>query len=413
MSFCKCSLKDNANISVCSPIAAQDNSPRNKACDFVLQGFLSKEAEETLLCLTSGSDWVEEQNYSTLHKIATGLSGADLEEEILRNPDEIDALDAMGRTALIWAAARGNSRHVALLLAHGADPNILDIQWTGAVSYAAERSHLLCVRLLLEAGAAPDPVLPKGIMVGSALNCTARNCSDPLVMKTLLDFGADTEASGVDKTTALVHTSRTDNVNFAMLLLEYGANINAATATGQTPLTTAITFNSHRVLRLLLERWYDYSTCPRLQGPHLLRAAALFGDLETIKILTATDHFKIKYDKTYVLADCLEQYSERYDVTDESIAAFRNLLSVLNEDPNAMRNVDSLLESGLLGQKMHEKADFGDYLGHESSSEKADFGDYHDDASTDSNSDGCWEDAVEKLALSEMSEESHCLVDLS
>ncbi|KAF2810800.1 ankyrin [Mytilinidion resinicola] len=286
------------------PIAAYDNSPRNKACDF---------------------------NFTILHKIATGLSYQDLEEALILHHDEIDALDAMHRTVLAWASARGNDRAVALLLAHGADPNVLDIQWTNAVSYAAERSHLVCVRLLLEAGAEPDPQLPKGIKVGSALNCTSRNCSDPLVLKTLLDFGANIEASGVDGITPLIHVARTDNVNFAM-----------------TPLSTAITYNSHKVIRLLLDRWFEYSTCPRLQGPHLLRTAALFADLETVKILTATDHFKLKYDKNFLLSDCLDQLKERFDATDELIAAFQDLLSVFNGEPEAMMTKEKILESGLL-----------------------------------------------------------------
>ncbi|KAF2248031.1 hypothetical protein BU26DRAFT_428101, partial [Trematosphaeria pertusa] len=81
---------------------------------------------------------------------------ADLEEAIPQHLDEIDALDALGRTPLTWAAARGDSRAVALLLAHGANPDILDIQLSGGVSYAAQRNHLTCVRLLLEAGALPD-----------------------------------------------------------------------------------------------------------------------------------------------------------------------------------------------------------------------------------------------------------------
>ena len=153
---------------------------------------------------------------------------------------------------------------------------------------------------------------------------------------------------------------------------------------------------SHQVLRLLLERWYEYSTCPRLQGPHLHRAAALFGDLETIKILTATDHFKIKYDKSYVLADCLEKYSEHYHVTEESIAAFRTLL----KDPDSFADIDSLLESGLLNQQMHDKNEFIDY--------------FDNDSGIDADSDGLWEDAVEKLELSESSEKSQCLlIDVS
>lgn len=354
------------------PIAAHDNSPRNKPCDFVLQGFLSKQAEDTLLCLTSGSDWVEEQDFTILHKIATGLSFKDIEETIQLHLDEVDALDAMGRTPLIWAAARGDSCAVGHLLSHGADPNVLDIQWTGAVSYAAERNHLLCVRLLLEANAAPDPVLPTGVHLGSALNCAARNGTDPLVLKTLLDFGADTEASGVDKITPLIHTSRTDNVNFAMLLLEHGADINAATAAGQTPLTTAITLNSHHVLRLLLDRWFEYSTCPRLSGPNLLRTAALFADEETLKILVATDHLKLKYDRSYILADCLEQFMDRYDVTEDYASLFRDLLSILNEDPSAGEVKDKLMEAGLLSHNVHGEFDSGD------------------------ESDGVFEDAVEK-----------------
>jgi ankyrin repeat protein len=376
-----------------SPIAAHDNSLRNKACDFVLQGFLSKGAEETLLCLTSGSDWVDEQNFTVLHKIATGLSMADLEENLLPHLDKIDALDAMGRTALTWAAARADSHAVALLLAHGADPNVLDIQWTNAVSYAAERNHLTCVRLLLEAGAAPDPILPKGVSVGSALNCASRSNCDPLVLKTLLDFGADTEASGVEKITPLIHTARTDNVNFAMLLLEYGADINAATAAGQTALTTAITLNSHNVLRLLLDRWYEYSTCPRLRGPNLLETAALYADIETIKILTATDHFKLKYDKTYNLVDCVKMYTERFDVTDEGIEAFRDLISVLDENPAALKKADELMEAGLVASHIYRD-------------------EFDDGAKGDSNSDGQFEDALEKFEALDVAEKGP-LVDLS
>lgn len=300
----------------------------------------------------------------------------------------------MGRTPLTWAAVRGDSRAVALLLAHGADPNLLDFQYSGAVAYAAGRGHLLCVRLLLKARAAPDPVLPKGIRVGTALNNAARNCADPLVLKTLLDFGADTEGAGADKMTPLIQVSRTDNANFAILLLEYGADINASTVNGQTPLTTAISLNSHNVLRLLLERWSEYSICPRLQGPHLLRTAALFADLETIKILTTTVHFKLKYDKLYVLTDCLERFADRFDATEENIAAFTDLLRVLNEDPDAMKDVNSLLESGLLTQRLHHACDM------------------RNESDSDADSDGCFEDALENLVSSGSSLEQR-LVDIS
>lgn len=271
-----------------------------------------------------------------------------LEEEIILHPENVDAVDALGRTPLIWAAARGNEHMVALLLGAGADPNALDTQWTGGVSYAAERDHTVCVRLLLEAGAEPDPILPGGIRVGSALNCATRNATKPLILKTLLDFGADVEASGVEGVTSLIHAARTDNISFAMVLLEYGADINATSTLGQTPLTTAIAYNSHDVLQLLLDRWFEYSACPRLQGPHLLQISALYADITTINILTTTDHFELKYDRSYLAGDFATRLRERSDVTDKLILAFEDLISIIDKETDDRKDLHSLMESGLL-----------------------------------------------------------------
>ena len=80
--------------------------------------------------------------------------------------------------------------------------------------------------------------------------------------------------------------------------LQTVANINATSTLGQTSLTTAITYNSHEVLKLLLDRWFEYSVCPRLHGPHLLQIAASYADIETIHILTNTNHFMLKYDRS-------------------------------------------------------------------------------------------------------------------
>lgn len=337
------------------PISAYDNSPKNKAWDFILQGGLPREVVETLLCLTQGSDFIDEQNYTQTHRIVLGLSMMSLEEEIVKRPEDIDAVDALGRTPLIWAAARGNEHFVALLLGAGADPNILDRQWTGGVSYAAERDHTACVRLMLEAGAEPDPVLPAGVKVGSALNCAARNATDPLVIKTLLDFGADVESSGVECITSLIHVARANKASFATVLLEYGAAINATSTLGQTALTTAIAYNSHDVLQLLLDRWFEYSECPRLKGPHLLEMAAMYADVETINILTKTNHFMLKYDRNYAAGNFVTLLRERSAVTEKLVTAFESLLDVICEEPDLAVSTPSLMEAGLLSCPVSEK----------------------------------------------------------
>lgn len=322
-------------------------------------GGLSSEEVEALRCITQGSDFIDEQNYTILHKIVLGLSLLDLEEQIRLHPESINRTDVMGRTPLAWAACRGDERSIVTLLSYGADVDTIDVQYSGVVGHAADRSYATCTRLLLEAGADPDIAAAHGHKVGNPLNVAARNASDPLVLKTLLDFGADVESSGVDGMTALIHASRRDNVSFATLLLEYGANINATSTAGQTPLITAIAYNSHNVLQLLLDRWFEYSECPRLTGPHLLQIVTLYADIETMAILTRTDHFLLKYDSSYVMGDFTSRLNQRANATEKLILAFEELLNVIKQGPALVdhHGTESHAESGLLHAKGSDSED--------------------------------------------------------
>ncbi|KAB8073560.1 ankyrin [Aspergillus leporis] len=369
------------------PIAASDNSPRNKACHFLLEGGLSDTAVTALRTITKGGyleDFIEEAGFTRIHKTVLGLSLLSLEDEIAQSPDDINAVDAMGRTPLAWAAALGDTRAIVTLLGHGADPNIMDVQLSGPLSNAAAQGRTVAVRLLLEAGAHTDVRKPSGERKGSPLNCAARNSTDVLLLKSLLDFGADVDASGTDGKTALIHAARTDNASFAMLLLEYGADINTISADGSTPLTTAITYNSHNVLQLILDRWHEYSVCPRLKGPHLLQIAALYADCETLRILAATDHFRMKYDKQYTLGDFGNRLRQRPDLTDDLALAFDDLLGIINQLPSERASSQSLLESGFYSCfPLRVDSDLGG-LGKEPNS--------------GCSSDGSFRDALEKLS---------------
>jgi hypothetical protein len=64
--------------------------------------------------------------------------------------------------------------------------------------------------------------------------------------------------------------------------------------------------NSHNVSNLLLDRWAEYSECPRLKGPHLLQIAVAYADIETLQILTLMDHFRLKYGKGFSMGDYVE-----------------------------------------------------------------------------------------------------------
>ncbi|KAH8432453.1 uncharacterized protein LDX57_010089 [Aspergillus melleus] len=369
------------------PIAASDNSPRNKACHFLLEGGLSDAASDALHTITKGGyyeDFIDDAGYTKTHKIVLGLSMHNLEDEIAQNPGDINIPDAMGRTPLAWAAAKGDTRAIVTLLSHGADPNIMDVQLSGPLSNAASQGHTVAVRLLLEAGALTDFQKPGCEKKGSPLNCAARNATDVLLLKSLLDFGADVDSSGTDGKTSLIHAARTDNASFAMLLLEYGANINALSADGSSPLTTAITYNSHNVLRLILDRWHEYSVCPRLKGPHLLQIAALYADLETIRILAATDHFRMKYDKQYTLGDFGNRLRQRPDLTEDLAFAFDDLLSIINQMPTEGESSVRLMESGFIPCL--------------SLRVNSDLSESYKEPNSGSSSDGCFWDAPEGLS---------------
>ncbi|KAI1150899.1 ankyrin repeat-containing domain protein [Nemania diffusa] len=264
------------------PIAASDNSPRIKACHFLLEGGNSEDTNEALRTITNGSE------FTLTHRIV---------------------LDSMGRTPLAWAAARGDNRSVVTLLRYGADPNIMD-------------GHTACVLLLLDAGADPEPALPPGIQKGSPLSVAARNAKDPLLAKRLLDFGANVNSCTTDGRTPLFHAAKNNDTRLAILLLEYGADINYISVAGESPLTMSIIHNSHNVLRLLLERWHEYSVCPRLKGPHLLEITASYANFETLQILADTDHFHFR-----------SRLTERPDMSEKLALAFDELLGIINAAP--------------------------------------------------------------------------------
>lgn len=177
----------------------------------------------------------------------------------------------MRRTALEWAAARGDDRAVLTLLSFGGKPNITDNKLNTPLTLESNQDNTLCVQLLLEAGALANPVLPLGVKLSSPLNCAARS---------------------VDGVAPLLHVARGKPVSFAELLLDYGADIKATSKNGLTSLTAAIIFNNHSVLRLLLDRWFEYTECPRLKGHHLLDLVIDYVGIETMSILTTATHLQ-------------------------------------------------------------------------------------------------------------------------
>jgi hypothetical protein len=142
-------------------------------------------------------------------------------EAVDRDPS-VAAHRFSGRTLLHFASGSGCFDVVAVLLRHGADPNVAD-----------------------SGGHTP-------------LYNVANECSSeqgPAVVRALVRAGADVNAhGGVTRATALHMAARRGYVDIARTLLDCGAAIDARDSKGDTPLHRAIKCRRDRISQLLMER---------------------------------------------------------------------------------------------------------------------------------------------------------------
>ena len=71
---------------------------------------------------------------------------------VLAPEAEVNAADQDGRTAMMWAAGRGNLICLQLLIVSGADVEAVD-QNGVTIMRAAQGGHLTCLKLLVASGA--------------------------------------------------------------------------------------------------------------------------------------------------------------------------------------------------------------------------------------------------------------------
>jgi hypothetical protein len=146
---------------------------------------------------------------------------------LLKAHAQVDAREAWGeQTALMWAAARGHSDMIRLLIAHGADPNA-----RGAVRDWQRR-------------VTSEP-RPKGMNRGgfTPLLYAAREGCVPCA-KALLEGKADINRSDPDRTSPLLIAIMNFRFEMAQFLIKAGADVDKWDLYGQTPLYVAIDMNT-------------------------------------------------------------------------------------------------------------------------------------------------------------------------
>ena len=223
---------------------------------------------------------------------AARVGNGDVVEQLLANGADPNRSATRGQTALMWAANQQNDAVVEALLANGADVHARsEVRRELRRSETRQHSHFT-----------NDFWVDQG---GYTAFLFAVRVGDLASAKHLLATGADVDdqgASGVSATVLAAHAGHADMVE---LLLENGADPNAAGA-GYTALHAAILQGNERAVRALLARGAD-PNAPVLSGTPVRRnsgdfyihtsyigatpfwLAARFNQPEIIRLLAAHD----------------------------------------------------------------------------------------------------------------------------
>lgn len=227
---------------------------------------------------------------STALHWAVRAEDLDTTNALLRAGAKVSSANALGVTPVYLSAESGNAAILKRLLDAGADAKSADASGDTLLMAAVRAGNVDAVDLLLERGAAVNAGDPQ--FGHTALMWAARR-NDTAIMKRLLARGAEADArtragekpvarppgagggshgvgivrSGVPPQgeqqptpggmTPLLFAARDGQVDAARLLLEAGADVNAADPNGLTPLLMALTNGQFGVGKLLVDRHAD------------------------------------------------------------------------------------------------------------------------------------------------------------
>ena len=221
--------------------------------------------------------------FTPLHLAVLGLSSSTVTEVLRHYPSfAINAGDSFGRTALWWAARRGDYHAMELLLDHHADPDKSDCHGYYPVTSAIAAQSGRCLGLLLKSGV---DINRKDYWGYTPLSRLAQRCANPTVLDVLLQYNPDLNARGRNGDSALFFALTFQHYDIATRLIQVGADIQIRDNAGYNALSVATLHNAHTLVQMLRERQADHHGSIKQYGT-LLHLIAETADAETLRILT-------------------------------------------------------------------------------------------------------------------------------
>lgn len=215
-----------------------------------------------------------------LHKALMGLSGRTFHAAVdLTGRSAIDAVDASRRTALSWAAPRGDVHALSRLLVCGADPNVADLSGKTPLHWSALGGEARCVESLIVAKAD----IEARDMSGMTALCHAATGSDGgEALKVLLASGANVQSLDNDGWSALDWAAWFDAPEKLKVLLDHKTKFQISL--DHNAVYWTMNHNCHGTLTLLL-RHPSFQATAKADGYSILDGAARWADFKMLCML--------------------------------------------------------------------------------------------------------------------------------
>jgi len=170
---------------------------------------------------------------------------------------DVNAPQGDGATALHWAVHRDDIATTQLLIDAGANVDAINDFGVMPLYLAAVNRNAKTTELLLKAGANPSAAL----LTGETVLMRASHSGDLATVELLLKHGADVSVQEpVRHQTALMWALGEDNTDVSKTLIKHGANINAITTLGFTPLLFACRKGNYEIAKMLLDAEVEVNT---------------------------------------------------------------------------------------------------------------------------------------------------------
>ncbi|XP_014284779.1 poly [ADP-ribose] polymerase tankyrase isoform X1 [Halyomorpha halys] len=212
--------------------------------------------------------------------IATDMGHHDVMDTLLRLGAKVNALDALGQTALHRCAREDNIQACRILLSYSVDTTIVSLQGYTALQVAAENVHKILQEppaildlenKLLEASKSGDLDQVQRLLTSypHIVNCRDLDGrhSTPLhfaagynrvaVVEYLLSHGADVHSKDKGGLVPLHNACSYGHYEVTEMLVKHGANVNVADLWKFTPLHEAAAKGKYDIVRLLLQHGAD------------------------------------------------------------------------------------------------------------------------------------------------------------